>query len=343
MTRDPEAIRNLLHSANVILGPMAGVTEAPFRGICKRLGAGLTFTEMVSATGLHYNPDARASRALLAFDAAETPCAVQLFGSDPEVMAEQARRVVEKGAGAVALIDINMGCPVSKVVAKGQGCALMKTPELAAAIVSATVERCAVPVSVKFRSGWDADSADTPAFARLMESAGASMMTVHARTRGQFYHGHADWSVIADVKAAVDVPVVGSGDVFCAADALRMLGETGVDAVMVARGAQGNPWIFRESRALIDRGEIIAGPTAAERIGVARAHAAALFAFAGSHALGRMRKHAAWYLHGLPDAAVVREEIFRTSSFEALDELLREYGECLQGSSPLDAPGTRSF
>jgi nifR3 family TIM-barrel protein len=330
MTRDPSSIRALLAGGNVVLGPMAGITEAPFRGICKRYGAGLTFTEMVSATGLHYNPDAPISRSLLTLHPDETPCAVQLFGADPEVMAEQARRVVELHGSDVALIDVNMGCPVSKVVSKGQGCALMRTPGLAATIVEAMIERCGVPVSTKFRTGWDVDSADPVGFARAMEAAGASMLTIHARTRGQFYRGAADWSVIAAVRAAVDVPVVGSGDVRSAADAVRMLDETGVDAVMVARGAQGNPWIFRECRALIDTGVQIAPPTAAERIAVAREHAAALVEFAGPHAFGRMRKHVAWYLYGLPNAAAVRERAYRAVDHADLDRVLAEYDARLQ-------------
>jgi tRNA-dihydrouridine synthase B len=326
MTRDPAAVGVLLAANNVVLGPMAGITEAPFRGICKRMGAGLTFTEMVSATGLHFNPDAPISRSLLTLHPDEIPCAVQLFGADPEVMAEQARRLVERHGTDIAIIDVNMGCPVSKVVSKGQGCALMRTPDLAARIVERMVERCGAPVSVKFRTGWDAQSADPAGFARVMEAAGASMVTIHARTRGQFYRGAADWGVIAAVKDAVGIPVIGSGDVSSAADALRMLRETGVDAVMVARGAQGNPWIFRECRALIDTGVELAPPSAAERIAVAREHAAALVGFAGPHAVGRMRKHVAWYLHGLPNAAAVRERAFRAAGYEELDAVLAEYG-----------------
>ncbi len=329
MTRTSADLRAQLAANNVVLGPMAGITEAPFRGICKRLGAGLTFTEMVSVKGLHYNPDAEVSRALLTLHPAEVPCAVQLFGAEPELMAAQSRRIVEMHGDDVAVIDVNMGCPVSKVVSKGQGCALMRTPELAAEIVSAMVGAAGAPVSVKFRSGWDAETADPAAFAAAMEAAGASMLTVHGRTRGQFYRGRADWSAIAAVKAAVSVPVIGSGDVMCAADALRMLQETGVDAVMVARGAQGNPWIFRESRALIDTGCEIAPPSADERISVAHEHARALQDFAGPFAIGRMRKHAAWYLHGLPHSAAVRERVFRVATFEELDALLEEYGTWL--------------
>lgn len=306
---------------------MAGITEAPFRGICKRLGAGLTFTEMVSVKGLHYNPDAPISRSLLTFDPDETPCAVQLFGAEPQLMAEQARRIVDMYGDDVAVVDVNMGCPVSKVVSKGQGCALMRTPELAVRIVERMVAECGAPVSVKFRTGWDEETADTVGFARAMEAAGASMLTVHGRTRDQFYRGPADWSVIASVKAAVGVPVIGSGDVFGAPDAVRMLAETGVDAVMVARGAQGNPWIFRECRALIDTGAEIAPPTADERIAVAREHAAALREFGGPFA--RMRKHVAWYMHGLPQAAAMRERAYRAATFEELDALLVDYGAWL--------------
>jgi nifR3 family TIM-barrel protein len=203
----------------------------------------------------------------------------------------------------------------------------MRTPKLAARIVEAMVERCGAPVSVKFRTGWDAESADPVGFARAMEAAGASMLTIHARTRGQFYRGAADWGVIAAVKEAVDVPVIGSGDVFSAADALRMLQDTGVDAVMVARGAQGNPWIFRECRALIDTGVEIAPPTAGERIAVAREHAAALVEFGGPGSFGRMRKHVAWYVHGLPGAAAVRERAYCAASYEELDEVLARYAE----------------
>ncbi len=211
-----DKVAALLAENPVLLGPMAGVTEAPFRGICKRMGAGLTCTEMVSATGLHFNPDSAVSKRLLTFSPEETPCAVQIFGSDPEIMARQARTIVERYGDDVALIDINMGCPVTKVVAKGEGSALMRTPRLAAQIVAAVVAECPVPVTVKFRKGWDGESVNAVEFAQEMQAAGASALAVHGRTRDQFYHGQADWSVIADVKRAVDVPVVGSGDVLSA-------------------------------------------------------------------------------------------------------------------------------
>ena len=323
-------IRELLEAGNVILGPMAGITEAPFRGICKRMGAGLTYTEMVSAKGLHYNPDSAVSRSLLSFSAEETPCAVQIFGADPEIMAEQARGIVERNGADVAFIDINMGCPVTKVVAKGEGSALMRTPKLAAEIVSQVVARCGVPVTVKFRRGWSETESNAVDFGLAMEAAGASAVAVHGRTRDQFYRGRADWEVLAAVKSALNVPVIGSGDVFSAADALAMLERTGVDAVMVARGAQGNPWIFRESRALIDRGEIIAPPTASERIDMAREHAAALVEFAGERAFARMRKHVSWYIHDMPGATYLRERANEVGSYAELDELLLEYQAYLE-------------
>lgn len=318
-------IRTLLAPGSVVLGPMAGITEAPFRGICKRMGASLTYTEMVSAKGLHYNPDAAVSQSLLTFSTEEVPCAVQLFGAEPEIMGAQAARIVAKHGGDVALIDINMGCPVTKVVSKGEGSALMRTPDLAARIVRRVAEESGVPVTVKFRSGWDAGTVNAVEFARAMEAAGASAIAVHGRTREQFYRGKADWDVIAEVKGAVTVPVIGSGDVFSADDALAMLERTGVDAVMVARGAQGNPWIFEATRALIERRERVAGPTPFERVDMAREHAAALVEFAGEHAFTRMRKHVAWYLHGMPGATRIREQVNLVGSYAALDELLLAY------------------
>ena len=322
-------MRELLPPGSVVLGPMAGVTEAPFRGICKRMGATLTYTEMISAKGLHYNPDARVSRAMLTFDPAETPCAVQLFGSEPALMAEQAARIVAEYCQHVACIDINMGCPVTKVVSNGEGSALMRTPELAAEIVGKLAEAVRVPVTVKFRKGWDEANANAVEFARAMEAAGASALCIHGRTRQQFYRGTADWDVIASVKAAVGVPVIGSGDVFSAADAKAMLDRTGADAVMVARGAQGNPWIFREARALIDHGEVLAPPSAFERVEMAREHARALVAFGGEHAVARMRKHVGWYITGMPGASHVRERVNHIGSSAELDSLLIEYREYL--------------
>lgn len=323
--------RTLLPRGSVVLGPMAGITEAPFRGICKRMGARLTYTEMVSAKGLHYNPDSPVSRALLTFSPEEVPCAVQVFGADPDIMAEQTARIVSERVEEVALVDINMGCPMTKVTAKGEGAALMNTPTLAAEIVTRVVDALDVPVSVKFRSGWDEQSINAPEFARRMEAAGASAISVHGRTRGQFYRGHADWGVLAAVKEAVGVAVIGSGDVFSAADAKAMLDQTGVDAVMVARGAQGYPWIFREAAALIEQGIVLPPPTPLERIDMALEHARALLEFGGEHTAPRMRKHVAWYIHNMPGATRMRERVNQAASYGDSEALLLEYREYVAG------------
>ncbi|PKQ15970.1 MAG: tRNA dihydrouridine synthase DusB [Actinobacteria bacterium HGW-Actinobacteria-7] len=324
------SVADILAANNVLLAPMAGVTEAPFRGICKKMGAGLTYTEMLSAKGLHYNPDSRGTRAILTFSEYETPCAVQIFGSDPEMMAQQAAKLVAKHGADIALIDINMGCPVTKVVGKGEGSALMRTPDLAARIVHEVALSVPIPVTVKFRKGWDEDEVNAVEFAQTMEAAGAAAIAVHGRTREQFYHGKADWTVIAQVKAAVSVPVIGSGDVFSADDVVGILERTGADGVMVARGAQGNPWIFREARALLDSGVRLDPPTVQERVEMARQHARALVAFSGERSVGRMRKHVAWYVAGAPGASHVRGRVNNCTTPDELDALLVEYLEYLE-------------
>lgn len=327
MTTD---MRALLHANNVVLGPMAGVTEAPFRAICKRFGCGLTYTEMVGAKALHYGPNSRTSRALLTIAPEERPCAVQLYGADPALVAAQARAVEERLGDAVACIDINMGCPVHKVVGRGEGSGLMRTPALAAEVVAACVEAISLPVTVKIRAGWDAQSVNAVEFAQAMEAAGASAIAVHGRTRTQFYKGRADWSLIGAVKAAVAVPVIGSGDVMTPADAKAMLDETGVDAVMVARGARGDPWIFREARALLDRGEVLEPPGWLERMEMAREHLAAMVAFDGERAYKRTCKHVVWYAAGLPGATYFRDRVFAVRSSQQLDALIVEYEEFLR-------------
>jgi tRNA-dihydrouridine synthase B len=325
-------VAEILASNNVLLAPMAGVNEAPFRAICKRWGAGLTYTEMIGAKSLHYDPTGHRVRGILTFAAEEIPCAVQIYGSDPDMMAVQARRIVDENPGKVALIDVNMGCPVQRVVARGEGCALMRSPELAATIVRRLVEACGAPVTVKIRRGWDADHANAAEFARRMEAAGASAIAVHGRTRGQFYRGLAEWDTIRQVKAVVSVPVIGSGDVFTAADAKRLLDTTGADAVMIARGAQGHPWIFRQARALIDRGQVLPEPTPVERLQVAREHARALVEFGGEHAVVRMRKHVIWYTAGMYDATTVRGKANTCRTLTELDEVLAGYQDRLRSA-----------
>lgn len=326
-------VAQLLAANNVLLAPMAGVTEAPFRAICKRFGAGLTYTEMVSAAGLHHHPDAPTARKLLAFDPSEVPYGVQIFGGDPFLMAEQSAAICERYPETIALIDINMGCPVAKIANKGEGAGLMRDPERAADIVRACVAAVPLPVTVKFRKGFGPDDDTAVEFALAMEEAGASALAVHGRTRSQFYHGEADWLCIARVKDAVSVPVIGSGDVYSAGDVKAMFEDTGCDAVMVARGAQGNPWIFREARALLDEKMIAPAPTPLERVDMAREHASALVAFAGIHAVARMRKHVAWYVHGMPGASHVREHVNAARTPAELDNLLAEYRVYLEGLS----------
>jgi len=317
----------------VLLAPMAGITEAPFRGICKRLGAGLTYTEMVSATGLHHHPDAPAAQRLLALDPDEPTAAVQLFGASPSLMAEAVELVIGRLGERVALIDINMGCPVNKVVAKGEGSGLMRTPELAADVVTAAVSAArGVPVSVKIRSGFEDGEVTAPKFAARMEAAGASAVAIHPRTRSQFYRGRSDWDVIAAVKQAVSVPVIGSGDVMSAADVVAMLERTGADAVMVARGAQGNPWIFREARALLAGEPLPEPPTPFDRIDMAREHMRLLIEFDGDHAFSRMRKHVAWYSAGMPGASHVRARVNSCASAAQIDTMLVEYGDWLRNT-----------
>ena len=236
-------------AAPLALAPMAGITDLPFRLICRRLGCGMTVSEMVSAKGLLYK-NVKTTE-MLRIDDGERPTAIQLFGSVPEELAEAARMVEASGAD---MIDFNMGCPVPKIVNNGEGSALMKQPQLAHDILAAMVKAVKIPVTVKFRAGWDDSNRNAVEIAKAVEAAGVSAVAVHGRTRQQFYEGKADWGIIAEVKQAVKVPVFGNGDIFTVEDGLRMLAETGVDGLMIGRGADGNPWIFRELAAVL-RGE----------------------------------------------------------------------------------------
>lgn len=316
----------------LFLAPLAGVSDRCFRRLARRYGAEHTTSEMVSAKALCYEQRSRRpvteSRVKTAILAAvmrdESPMSVQLFGSEPEFMAEAAR-LLESGeyrgnCGEIppAAIDVNMGCPMAKIVGNGEGSALMKDPVRAAAIVRAMSDAVKLPITVKIRAGWDQNSINAVELAKRLEEAGAKMICVHGRTRQQMYAPSADWSVIRAVKEAVSVPVVGNGDIFCAADALRMLRETGCDGVMVARGAQGNPWIFSELIAAME-GREYTPPTLTERLAVALEHAEALILQKGERAgIAESRKHMAWYLHGVRGAAGARDEVMRA---ETLDEV----------------------
>ena len=295
-------MEGLFGKYRVLLAPMAGVTDSAFRTLCREQGADLTFTEMVSAKGLSYANEK--TRHLLDPANGEEDVAVQLFGHEPDTMAAQAAWVEEKLGYRLALIDINMGCPVRKIAGKGDGSALMKDPELAARIMAAVSSATNHPVTCKFRRGWSLGDETAPEFARRMEQAGAAALTVHGRFAEQMYKGAADWGVIARVKQAVSIPVVGNGDVRGAESALSLVERTGCDAIMIARGAQGNPWIFAEVKAALD-GNAYEAPSVTERLQMARRHAE-LLAKRDERSIVRMRKHASWYMTGLPGASKAR-------------------------------------
>ncbi|MCR5726990.1 MAG: tRNA dihydrouridine synthase DusB [Lachnospiraceae bacterium] len=317
----------------ISLGPMAGVTDMPFRLLCKEQGADLIYTEMVSAKGIHYNNSN--TKDMLRVDDRERPVALQLFGSEPDIMAETAKRIED---GNFDIFDINMGCPVPKVVNNGEGSAMMKNMKLAAEVVSAMVKAVRKPVTVKIRKGFAAGDANAPEFAKAMEEAGASAIAVHGRTREQYYSGKADWDIIAAVKQSVRIPVIGNGDIFTPEDAERMLEYTGCDGIMVARGAQGNPWIFRNIKDYLNTIGLLKGqnskinkPDFDEVYTMIARHLDMLVELKGEWtAIREMRSHIAWYTEGFPYSAGLRRDINVCQSREEILEYLAGYGERLK-------------
>lgn len=307
--------------SNILLAPMAGVTDKSFRMIVKPFGPALMYTEMVSGKGLFYKSKKTAD--LLTADESEKPVAVQIFGHDADIMAEIANSALEYGA---AVIDINMGCPAPKIVNNGDGCALMKSPETAAKVISAVCRAVDVPVTVKFRAGWDDKSINAVEFAKVAEQSGASAVTVHGRTREQFYSGTADLDIIKAVKAAVKIPVIGNGDIIDGDSAAHMLEYTGCNGIMVGRAAEGNPWIFKEISAYLKDGTVLPLPDLDERREVALKHLGLLVEFKGEHrGVLEGRKHMAWYFKGVSGGAVLRTALNKAQKYDEMCGLINEF------------------
>ena len=302
-----------------LLAPLAGITDAPMRRICSMQGAAMVYSEMISAKGLWYR-DKNTERLLYMYED-EGPVALQLFGSEPEIMSFAAAKLEERRN---VILDVNMGCPVPKVVKNGEGSALLKNPELAGRIIEAMVKETGKPVTAKIRMGWDESSVNAVEVAKVLEQAGASAVAVHGRTREQYYTGKADWDIIREVKQAVKIPVIGNGDIFSGRDALDMIEQTGCDFVMIARGALGNPWIFAEAKALWEGKEPPKAPDAREKREMLEKHFCALLELKGEYAAVReMRKHTGWYLKGMPGAAAMRREINQITDAQELRDKLR--------------------
>lgn len=305
---------------NVALAPMAGVTDLPFRLLCKEQGCGLMCTEMVSAKALLYKN--RNTKPLLETRPEESPIAVQLFGSDPDIMSEMALMLEE---GPYAVIDVNMGCPVPKIVNNGEGSALMKNMKLAEKILTAMARKLHKPLTVKFRKGFNDASVNAVEFARMAESCGVAAVAVHGRTREQYYSGKADWDIIRRVKEAVSIPVIGNGDIFTPEDAKRMMEETGCDGLMIARGAKGNPWLFGRINHYLDTGELLPPPSREEVKAMILRHGRLQIEFKGEYtAMREMRKHVAWYTAGYPHSSALRNDINQVSTLEELCGLIEE-------------------
>ena len=313
-------IGNVNLDNNIILAPMAGVTDLPFRLLCKEQGAGLVCTEMVSAKAISFHN--KNTEALLTTTPQERPVSLQLFGSDPDIISEMAAYIEER---PFDILDINMGCPVPKVAGNGEGSALMQNPRLVGEIISKTVKAIKKPVTVKIRKGFTEQNANAVEIARIAEASGASAIAVHGRTREQYYSGRADWDIIRQVKEAVRIPVIGNGDIDSPQQAAMMLEKTGCDGIMIGRGARGNPWLFGEIRAYLESGELLPRPSKEEVRNMMLRHARMQIEYKGDYiGIREMRKHISWYTTGYPGSAKLRGAINLVETYEELEELLNE-------------------
>ena len=316
----PLQIGNVTLENNLILAPMAGVTDLPFRLLCKEKGAGLLCMEMVSAKAILYKN--KNTQALLEIDPRENPVSLQLFGSDPDIISQIAHEIEER---PFDILDINMGCPVPKIVNNGEGSALMKNPVLAGKIIEKTVKAIQKPVTVKIRKGFDDEHVNAVEMARVAQESGAAAVAVHGRTREQYYSGKADWDIIRQVKEAVSIPVIGNGDLLTAEDVIAMKEQTGCDGFMIGRGAQGNPWIFEQILHYFRTGEKLSQPSAEEVTDMILRHAKMMLEFKGEYTgIREIRKHAAWYTAGYPNSAKLRVAINAVESYEELERLLKK-------------------
>ena len=314
----PLTIGGVTLENNLILAPMAGVTDLPFRLLCSEQGAGLTGMEMVSAKAIMYGN--KNTEGLLAIHPQEGPVSLQLFGSDPKIVSEMAKRIEER---PFAVLDINMGCPVPKIVNNGEGSALMREPKLAGEIIAAAVKAIEKPVTVKIRKGFDAAHVNAVEMAKIAEDAGAAAVAVHGRTREQYYSGQADWEIIARVKEAIAIPVIGNGDVTDGESARRMLSETGCDGVMIGRAARGNPWLFKQAAAYLKDGQTVPAPSMEEKKKEILRHAALQMEIKGEYTgVREMRKHLSWYTAGLPGSSRLRGIVNQAESFEEIKRLV---------------------